>query len=253
MRVLGQRFDCISHEPVYLSKMLTLRESELPRHADYVKEFLTCVIKSKVITSDLQMGYLINSKFVEGLWNDTICRKYIVAVRSKCRSGRPFGFQTLVETIAEAYVAAGYQLEQVQNASRQMQDTTGAADWRPLLMKVPPTLTSTMFPSNPMPRRHVNPMPASTAAPMASTVPEPINPDTIAKLREERHAYIGERRNDRLNSQDNRETRGCYSCGEQGHLARDRQKNRPPSKGRDRRGSRSGTPRRDQSRDSKER
>ena len=38
MHVLGQRFDCISHEPVYLSGMLTLRESEFPQHADYVKE-----------------------------------------------------------------------------------------------------------------------------------------------------------------------------------------------------------------------
>ena len=28
MRVMGQRFDCISKEPVYLSRMLTLRESE---------------------------------------------------------------------------------------------------------------------------------------------------------------------------------------------------------------------------------
>ena len=56
MRVLGQRFDCISHETVYLSGTLTLRESEFPRHADYTKEFRTCVIKSKVNTSDLQMG-----------------------------------------------------------------------------------------------------------------------------------------------------------------------------------------------------
>ena len=39
LRVLGQRFDCISHEPVYLSRMLTLRESEFPRHADYVRSF----------------------------------------------------------------------------------------------------------------------------------------------------------------------------------------------------------------------
>ena len=61
MRVLDQRFDCISHEPVYLFGMLTLRESEIPRHADYVKEVRTCVIKSKVNTSDLQMGYLVNS------------------------------------------------------------------------------------------------------------------------------------------------------------------------------------------------
>ena len=60
MRVLGQRFDCISHEPVYLSRMLTLRESEFPRHADYVKKFRTCVIKWKVNTSDLQMGYIVN-------------------------------------------------------------------------------------------------------------------------------------------------------------------------------------------------
>ena len=39
MLVLGQRFDCISQEPVYLSRMLTLRESGFPRHADYVKQF----------------------------------------------------------------------------------------------------------------------------------------------------------------------------------------------------------------------
>ena len=39
MRVLGQRFDGISHEPVYLLRMLTLRQSEFPRHAEYVKEF----------------------------------------------------------------------------------------------------------------------------------------------------------------------------------------------------------------------
>ena len=56
MRVLGQRFDCTSYEPVYLSRISTLRESQFPRHADYVKEFRTCVIKSKVNTSDLQMG-----------------------------------------------------------------------------------------------------------------------------------------------------------------------------------------------------
>ena len=30
MRVLGQRFDCISHEPVNLSRMFTMRESEFP-------------------------------------------------------------------------------------------------------------------------------------------------------------------------------------------------------------------------------
>ena len=31
MRVLGQRLDCIFHEPVYLSRMLSLKESEFPR------------------------------------------------------------------------------------------------------------------------------------------------------------------------------------------------------------------------------
>ena len=113
MRVLGQRFDCISNEPVYLLRMLTLRESEFPQHADYVKEFRTCVIKSKVNTSDLQMGYLVNSRFVEGLSNEAVRRQYIIEARSKWRSGRPFGFETLVEPIAEAYTAAGYQLEDV--------------------------------------------------------------------------------------------------------------------------------------------
>ena len=46
MRVLGQRPDCIPHEPVYPSRMLTLGESKFPRHADYVKEFRTWVTKS---------------------------------------------------------------------------------------------------------------------------------------------------------------------------------------------------------------
>ena len=91
MCVLGQRFDCISHEPVYLSRMLSLKESEFPRHADDVREFRTCVIKSKVKTSDLQMGYLVNSRFVEGLSNDAVRRQYIVEVRSRWRSSRPFG------------------------------------------------------------------------------------------------------------------------------------------------------------------
>ena len=76
-----------------------------------MKEFRTCVIKSKVNTSDLQMGYVVNSQFVEGLSNDAVRRQYIVEVRSRWCSGRPFGFYTLVETIAEAYIAAGYQLK----------------------------------------------------------------------------------------------------------------------------------------------
>ena len=182
MRALGQRFDCTSHEPVYLWRSFTLRESELPRHADYVKEFRTCVIKSKANTSDLQMGCHVNSRCVEQLLNDAVRRQYNVEVRSKWRSGRLFGFDTLVETIAEAYMAAGYQLEEIQNAPRSTTDTAGAAVSRPLPMMVPPTSTSTMFPSNPVPTQHVNPMPTPAAAPMASTVPEPMNLNTIAKL-----------------------------------------------------------------------
>ena len=166
-------------------------------------------------------------------------------------SARPSGFDTLVETIAEAYMAARYQLKEVKNASGPMGDTTGAAVPRPLPMMVRPNSTSTMLPSNLMPTPHVIPMPTLTAAPMASTVPEPINLNTIAKLREEVHAYTDERQNDRSNRQDNRETRRCDNCGEQGDLARNRQKNQPPSRGRERRGSRSGTPRRHLSQDSK--
>ena len=106
MHVLSQPVDCISHEPVYLSGMLSLRESEFPRHADYVREFRTCVIKSEVNTSDVQIGCPINSRFVEGLSNGAVCRQYIVEVRSRWRSSRPLGFDTFVETIAEAYSAA---------------------------------------------------------------------------------------------------------------------------------------------------
>ena len=198
MRVMGQCFDCIFHEPVYLSRMLTLRESEFPRHADYVKEFRTCVIKSKVKPSDLHIGYLFNFQFVEGLSNDAVRQQYIVEVCSKWLSGRPFGFDTLVGTIAETHMAAGYQLEKVQNASRTTTDAARAAVSRPLPMMVPPTSTSEMFPSTPMPTPHVNPMPTPASAPMASTVPEPMNLDTKAKLREELHAYIGERLNERF-------------------------------------------------------
>ena len=181
MRVLGQRFDCISHELVYLSRMLTLRERDFPRHAEYDKEFRTCVIKSKVNTSDLQVGYLVNSRIAEGLSNDTVCRQYIVEVGSKWRSGRQLGFDSLVDTIAEANMAAGCKLEEIQNALRTAPDTMGSVISRPLSMMVPPTSTFTSFPSNPMPTPHVNPMLTPAAAPMASTVPVPMNLDTIAK------------------------------------------------------------------------
>ena len=111
MRVLSQHFDFISHEPVYLPGLLMLRESEFPQHADYVKEFRTRVIKLNVISSDIQMGYVANSRFVEGVSNNAVPPQYIVEFRSKWGSGTPFGFDKLVETIAEAYMAAGYQPE----------------------------------------------------------------------------------------------------------------------------------------------
>ena len=104
-----------------------------------------------------------------------------LSVGSTWRSDRPFGFDTLVETIGEAYIVAGYQLKEVQNTSRTTSDTMGPAVSRPLPMMVPPTLTPT-FPSDPMPTPHANPMPTPAALPMASTVPEPMNLDAIAKL-----------------------------------------------------------------------
>ena len=128
------------------------------------------------------MAYLVNSQFVEGLSHHAMRRQYIVEVCSKWRSGRPSGFHTLLETIFQAYMAAGYQLEEVQNASTPMGDSTGAAVSRPLPMMVPPTSTSKMFPSNPLPRPQVNPMLTLNAAPMALTVPRPMNLDTVAKL-----------------------------------------------------------------------
>ena len=82
MCLLGQRFDCISHEPVYLSRMLILKESEFPRHADYVREFRTCVIKSKVNTSFLQKGYLVNSPFLK------VCRMTLFVGSTSLKSVR---------------------------------------------------------------------------------------------------------------------------------------------------------------------
>ena len=182
MRLLEQRFDSMSHEPVYMSGMLTLRESEFPRHADYIKKFGTCIIKLKVNISDLQLGYLVHSRCIEGLSNDAVLRQYIVEVRSKWRSGTPFELDTLVETIAEAYMAAGTQLEEVRNASRRTGDTESAGISRPLPATVPPTSNSAMFRSNPMPTPHINPMPPPSATRMPSTVPKVMNLDSIAKL-----------------------------------------------------------------------
>ena len=104
--------------------------------------FLVC----SVAPSYRYVASRVNSRLVVGLSNGAIRRQYILGVRSKWRSGTPFGFDTLVETIAEAYLAAGYQLEEVQNASGPTRDTAGAAVSRPLPMTVPRTSTSTMFP-----------------------------------------------------------------------------------------------------------
>ena len=87
------------------------------------------------------MGYLVNSRFVEGLLNDAETRQYMVEVRLKWRLGTPFRFDTLVQTIAEACMGAGYQPQEVQNASRPMGDTMGTAVFGPLRMTVPGTLT----------------------------------------------------------------------------------------------------------------
>ena len=120
MRVLGQRYDCVSHELEYLSRMLTLKENNVPGRANYVREFRTCVIKSKVSVGKPQMGYLANSRFIKGLSNPAEHREYIVEVRSRWRSVTPFYFNSLLQTIAEAYMVAGYQLREVQNASSQL-------------------------------------------------------------------------------------------------------------------------------------
>ena len=97
MPVLGQRFHRTYHELVYLSRMVTLRESRFAPHADYVKEFWTCVIESRVNNSYIQMGYLVNSPFVDGLLNDALRRQYIVEVRLKRRSRTLLCLDMLVE------------------------------------------------------------------------------------------------------------------------------------------------------------
>ena len=73
-------------------------------------------------------------------------------------------------------------------------------------MMSPPISTSTMFPSNPMQTQHIIPMPTPSAAPVPLTVPEAMNLDTIAKLREQLHAYFADRRKDRWDRHDNGKT-----------------------------------------------
>ena len=95
--------------------------------------------------------------------------------------GHHFASTRLLETIAEAQI---YQLvissTKVRYASRSMGDTTVAAVSGPLRMTVPPTSTSTMFSSSPMPTPHINPMLTVSAAPMPSGMTEPMNVVTIA-------------------------------------------------------------------------
>ena len=80
MCVLGQRFDCISHQPVDLSRMLTLRESDFPRHAGYMEgfKFASSSRRSIPVTSRWLTSLTLN--FLEGLSNDAVRRQYIVEV-----------------------------------------------------------------------------------------------------------------------------------------------------------------------------
>ena len=174
---------------------------------------------------------LVNSQFVEGLSDDSIRRQYIVEGRSKWSSGRPYGFNGWTESIAEAYIAAGYQLQEVQHAFTSRGEITAAAVLRPLARVLPPTLTPMSIASNPMPTHHIKEMLAPSAAPMPYCVPEPLNLDSIAKLCRKLQAYTGEHRVGRSNPNDSQETGRCYNISEQGHLARGCQKNRPPSTG----------------------
>ena len=56
-------------------------------------------MRHQVNTSDLQMGCLVNPRFVEGMSKDTVRGQYIVEVPSKWLSGTILGFHTLVQTI----------------------------------------------------------------------------------------------------------------------------------------------------------
>ena len=72
-----------------------------------------------------------------------------VEVRSRWRSNKAFGFDEWVETIAGAYTAAGYRLEEMQHASRHGGDAGTVS--RPLPIAVTPT--------TPMPAASLTPMP----------------------------------------------------------------------------------------------
>ena len=78
---------------------MMLKESEFPQHADYVRQFRTCVINAKVKVSDLKMGYLVNSRFIERLSNDAVRRQYNAEVCSKLRSGTPLTLERLREAL----------------------------------------------------------------------------------------------------------------------------------------------------------
>ena len=201
MPMLGQRFDCISHAPVYLSRMLTFTESDFPRHGDYMKEFGTCVIKSKVNTSDLQMGYLGNSRFVEVLSNNAVRRQYVIEVRSKW---------AFCKTIRRRYADGDHRRSlhggrlSTLRSTEHVENNNGYRGCCGL--KTPAYDGSANFDSYNVSLKsyataHVNPMLTPAAAPMASTVPEPMNLNTITMLREELHAHIGERRNYRFSRQ----------------------------------------------------
>ena len=100
-----------------------------------------------------------------------------------------FGFDALVRNITEAYIVGGYQLKEVQNASKASKDPTSIALSRPLCMMLPPPLTIRMSTTS-------NPTTIPIAALAPAAVSEPMNLSSMQKLCEELHAYIGEQRNE---------------------------------------------------------
>ena len=97
---------------------------------------------------------------MEGLGQDFVRRQYIVKVCSNWRSGRPFGFNRLVEMIAEGYIAASSQLEEVRHTSNSTGDIRGAAVSTPLPMVLRSNWTPLSIFSSPMPTPQMKPTPA---------------------------------------------------------------------------------------------